>query len=901
MTTMIEEYFELYKKHQKEVPIGKVVVLMQVGKFYEAYENDSGNGCAKLVSEVLQTQLTKTKKKQDLADKNPYMTGFPKPSLVKYLTRLNDLGYTVYLYDQKEGDAKCRFFRGKYTPSIRMDFTEHVDSTENQSMTTIFSYMIEKYPVQNGKIRYYEYEQHFCWLETHTGKIFFSESKDSSFERMFEQFLLQNQPSTLLFYTYQFEEEEKNKMKQILEKHGKHSTLLEWKLHPYEYMENTMNVSFSQPPLLDMYPLMMNCLTNLLDYIKQHDRILISHLYVSEDSWVAMNDTPYLQFNRDLVKELFLFSVDESRQKENYGKCKTLYDILSKSMNVMGRRYLRRILQRPLTDAKEIRERYQQLENIDGKQKIFYASLVDMEWYYLRWRRGTLSTRHLSTLLSNYKLLSEKYQELQPFNDFIDNIWCLESMKQDAIFHKTRDSDFIHWNTEYQAKKQKLEDFEEKEIDINLVFDDEDIYNSYFSTTIRKFNKWTTKKQNEYRILGRTSTIIKLATTYTDRLFSDLFELKSKMTKFLQNLYSLQCESIWNNFDHTLRQVHDKVMKNSAFCVLKDFFEKNGYTHPEVQQDSTFSLDCKNVRHAIIESIFPDDLFVPFSVQLSHDAILGKVIYGVNSSGKSTFMKSIALALWMAHCGLWVPACSFSFVPLQSMFSKFSHADNLYRGQSLFISEMSELRYMMEHSNKKTFLLMDELTSGTEVHSSSSLIIALLEEFLHQNIYFLFTTHIHWIANYLKRYKDRLDICHFEMNHDRNVLLANDISEIFNRKLQNGAGPSLYGLEVAEQLGISSRVTDRAYQIRNHVRFDYTEENTMKLSKYNPKLSMEECFRCGERKHLHTHHIFPQKNFQDGKQEKNGYRKNALYNLIVLCEHCHHSVHHEDVVEMKTK
>jgi 5-methylcytosine-specific restriction endonuclease McrA len=64
---------------------------------------------------------------------------------------------------------------------------------------------------------------------------------------------------------------------------------------------------------------------------------------------------------------------------------------------------------------------------------------------------------------------------------------------------------------------------------------------------------------------------------------------------------------------------------------------------------------------------------------------------------------------------------------------------------------------------------------------------------------------------------------------------------------------------------------------------------------------MEECFRCGERKHLHTHHIFPQKNFQDGKQEKNGYRKNALYNLIVLCEHCHHSVHHEDVVEMKTK
>ena len=899
MTTMLEDYFELYKKHEHEVPKeeNKPLLLMQVGKFYEAYENHHGVGCAIQVANLLNMQLTKKKGKEDLADRNPYMCGFPKQSLLKHLTRLNDLGYTVFLYEQKEDDKKSRYLRGKYTPLIRMDFIDQIDSTEQQSMTTVFCYMIEKYPVQTGKIRYYEYEQHYCWLETHTGKIFFTENKDSSCERMFEQFLLQNQPSTLLSFTHELDDEEKFRLKQILQKHGKTPTILDWVEHSQEAMKNKINVSFSQPPQLEMYPIMMNCLTHLLDYVKDHDRIMISHLYASNDSWIDVHDTPYLQFNRDLVRELFIFSVDDSRQKDGQNKCKTLYDILGKSMNVMGRRYLRRILQRPLTSPEDIQKRYDQIEKTEAKHKSFYSSLVDIEWYYLRWRRGTLSTRHLSTLLSHYKKLGERYPSLQGFNEFVETIWCLDSMKTDGMFYKTNDTDFVSWTSEYNSKKEDLENIAEMDIDLTLTFDENDIYSSYFQTSNKKYNKWSKTKQAQFRNVGKTSSIIKMTTTSADKLFSEMFELKNKMNSFLENLYYLQCETLWNNFGDTLRKIHEEVMEDSAFSVLKDFFERNGYSSPKVHEGPTFFVDCENVRHAIIEYIFPDDLFVPFSIKLSDDTMLGKVIYGMNSSGKSTFMKSIALALWMAHCGLWVPANSFSFVPLQSMFSKFSHADNLYQGQSLYVSEMNELRYMLEHSNKKTLLLMDELTSGTEVHSSSSLIVSLLEEFIHQNIYFLFTTHIHWISDYLKQYNDKIEICHFQMNRNKKVLLANDISEIFNRKLEYGSGPSLYGIEVAEQLGISPRIIDRAYQIRHHVRFDYTAENAPKVSKYNQKLSLEECFRCGERKHLHTHHLFPQKNF-DGKQEKNGYRKNALYNLIVLCEQCHQQVHHDEIREM---
>ena len=116
---------------------------------------------------------------------------------------------------------------------------------------------------------------------------------------------------------------------------------------------------------------------------------------------------------------------------------------------------------------------------------------------------------------------------------------------------------------------------------------------------------------------------------------------------------------------------------------------------------------------------------------------IGSVIYGMNSSGKSTFMKSIVLGLYgFVQCGLWVSAESFRFTPMEKIFTKFSHSDNLFKQQSLYVAEISELKYIIERSNKKTFLCLDELTSGTEIHSSSSLILSLFEFFYEKKYHF---------------------------------------------------------------------------------------------------------------------------------------------------------------------
>lgn len=893
--SLLEEYFQLYEKHVKEYDEDKeIILLMQVGSFYEAYESHDGIGCAQIVSKLLNMHLTKKKGKQEAGKLNPYMAGFPKTVLPKHLTRLNDLGYTVFIYDQNEHDPTIRFLRGKYSPQLRMDFIDTLDVTARESMTTIFCYLLEKYPVQNGRVRYMEYQQHFCWLEVHTGKIFFVENVDDSFQRMFEQFLLQNQPTKLLFYTEGIEDDEKEQLHYILQKYGMKKKIREWSSHPLEYMHDLLKSSFDTPPELDMYPSMMNCVTYLLEYIKEHDPILISNLHTSRHSWMQMENRPFLQFNRDVVKELFIFSIDDSRKTDNE-RCKTLYDILAKSMNIMGRRYLKRILQRPLTSAKSIQMRYDKIKNSNIEEKSLFSSLIDMEWYYLRWRRETLSTRHLSTLLQTYKNLEKRYGLFRNMNEFIENIWDIEKMNHDDMFFKLDDPVFATWKLDFERKKEELYAIERGEEDLKFIFCSEDIHSSYFQITLKKWNKWSVHKQNEYRQISKTSSVVKIMKVTADRILYDMFHLKQQMDHFIKKLYKSQCELFWNRFHSTINELHQMIMEDSMYVSLKHFFQTHGYTCPKVCEDKKFFVKCENIRHGIIEHVFPDDIFVPFSLSLHHEGPIGKLIYGMNSSGKSTYMKSIALGTWMAQCGLWVPAEQFSFSPLYSMFSKFSHSDNLYRGQSLYVSEMSELRYMLEHSNEKSFLLLDELTSGTEVHSSSSLIVALLEEFLHRNIFFLFTTHIHWIAEYLEKYSEKIEISHFLFDVGKSLkddsLIASEKNDLFNRKLQNGSGPSLYGVEVADKLGISSRIIERAHKIRQHVKFEYIPQNQDKKSRYNSKLNMEECIRCESRINLHTHHIYPQKNFKDGKEELNGFRKNALYNLIVLCEDCHHDVH----------
>jgi DNA mismatch repair protein MutS len=135
---------------------------------------------------------------------------------------------------------------------------------------------------------------------------------------------------------------------------------------------------------------------------------------------------------------------------------------------------------------------------------------------------------------------------------------------------------------------------------------------------------------------------------------------------------------------------------------------------------------------------------------------------------------------------------------------------------------------------------------------------------------------------------DKLNIYHLDIKYD-NVLEK----LIINRKLQEGSGGSLYGIEILKMLNLDPTFISRALEIRNNI-LKIDNFLSVKSSHYNSDLYMDQCFLCGRKEQLHTHHIIPQK-LADEQGKIGVMDKDVLQNLVVLCEECHVRIHNSKI------
>ena len=136
-------------------------------------------------------------------------------------------------------------------------------------------------------------------------------------------------------------------------------------------------------------------------------------------------------------------------------------------------------------------------------------------------------------------------------------------------------------------------------------------------------------------------------------------------------------------------------------------------------------IDAKKLRHPIIEKIISTE-YIPHNLELGKKEI-GILLYGLNAAGKSSLMKSVGINVIMAQAGMYVSADSFEFKPYKSIFTRISNNDNLFKGQSTFAVEMSELRGILTRANNSSLVLGDELCSGTETTSAVAIVATGIE------------------------------------------------------------------------------------------------------------------------------------------------------------------------------
>jgi DNA mismatch repair protein MutS len=247
---------------------------------------------------------------------------------------------------------------------------------------------------------------------------------------------------------------------------------------------------------------------------------------------------------------------------------------------------------------------------------------------------------------------------------------------------------------------------------------------------------------------------------------------------------------------------------------------------------------------------------------------------------------------------------------------------------STFITEMYEIKNMKELSNVHTLVLADELCAGTEHNSATSIVASMIHLLKQNKASFLFSTHLHSLVDLpiIKKLveNNELSINHFSTNDFQKE--SESDSELFGkmldtrvsfcRTLKSGPGSTLYGLEIAKTFDLGNEFMKTAYKVRNEMLNQSNHIFNTKSSRYNSNVFIDSCEKCGKSStfntfsesstgvstgvsanSLHTHHIIEQHTADPyGMVELTPdlkIHKNHPQNLMVLCETCHHDIHHK--------
>ena len=382
-------------------------------------------------------------------------------------------------------------------------------------------------------------------------------------------------------------------------------------------------------------------------------------------------------------------------------------------------------------------------------------------------------------------------------------------------------------------------------------------------------------------------------------------EAKDKIVREIQLVFQSYIVK-FIQFETELQQIIKYVTEMDMLQCKCFIAHKYNYCKPTIQTEASKSFFAfTGIRHPLIEHLQTNELYVTNDLAVASTNEMGTnemgtnemgtneteaagiLLYGTNAVGKTSFIKSVGIAVIMAQAGLYVPCISFTYKPYQNIFTRILGNDNLFKGLSTFAVEMTELRTILTMANQNSLVLGDELCSGTESDSALSIFTAGLEILHEKNSTFLFATHFHEIMKYEEiKALPNLKAMHMAVHYNRETNAL-----VYDRKLREGPGESMYGLEVCKSLNLPDAFLQRAHDIR--MKYCPEKHNVLSLSPthFNTRKLVGNCEICEMNKASEVHHLQHQKNASEKNEYIQTFHKNHKANLLNICESCHHKIH----------
>jgi len=428
-------------------------------------------------------------------------------------------------------------------------------------------------------------------------------------------------------------------------------------------------------------------------------------------------------------------------------------------------------------------------------------------------------------------------------------------------------------------------------------------YNSSYNNLVKEFDFKICKKDFEFHKQSAANNFI--VDEQINNLCKNISHIKVSLKEIITNIFYKFVDQ-FGAFKGQIESIINFVTLIDIIYSKASIAKKYNYCKPQIVEADKSFISAKNLRHCLIEHLQTNEIYVTNDVTIGktcekgHDSVDGILLYGTNAVGKTSFIRSLGISLIMAQSGLFVPCSEFTYMPYNYIFTRILGNDNIFKGLSTFAVEMSELRTILRLADKNSLVLGDELCSGTENTSAVSIFVAGIQKLHQTKSSFIFATHLHEIINYEEITSlESVVLKHMSVVYDKERDLL-----IYDRKLKDGPGNSMYGLEVCKSLKLPDDFLAAAFNIRMKYHPEEGSMLSLKSSHFNSKKVMNLCEKCNKKIGKEVHHLQHQNEAnENGIINKDGkvFHKNNVANLITLCEDCHNEIHKKNVQHKKVK
>ena len=793
-TPLMQQYKKIKEEYKNEI------LMNRLGDSNEVFFEDANIALKEL-------GLTLTKRNKEKGQDVP-LAGVPYHSVASYIAKLVEKGYSVAICDQVEDPKSAtgivkREVTRVITPGTIID-VDFLDKNNNNYIACI-------------KINTTENIAAIAYADITTGEFSVFEIKGKNF---FEKALAEMnkiQASEILLDEKTYSEYIEI-FKEKISFSGVKFTEVSNVKKAENFITSYFNIMSVEVFSLKSKDLAISTSANLLHYVdelqKGNDLPFSKIEYKNIDNIMELNIST--QNNLNLVPK---------RNEETRG---TLLGVLDNCITSVGSRELKKIIKNPFLNIEKIKQRQFYVDyfynDVLLRESIreYLKDIYDIERIAGKIIYGTENGKDLLSLkdsirksLEIYRLLKE-HQEIKDILDIdikilldiynkIELIIDAEapfSVREGGIIKDRYNSELDELRKISKLGKDFILEIEQRERERTGIKGLKIKYNKVFGYFIE------VTKANEH--LVPEDYIRKQTLVNSERyIVPDLKEYEEKVITAKSKIEALEYE-LFKQLTSEIKEHIDSLYKLANRIANLDIVSnfahiatKNSYVKPEMDEEDI--LEIKGGRHPIVENLIPSGTYVKNDIILDDKNNL-IILTGPNMSGKSTYMKQVALNIIMAHIGSYV-AADYAKIPIvDKIFTRVGASDDLLTGQSTFMLEMTEVASILNSATKKSFVVLDEIGRGTSTYDGISIATA-ITEYIHNIIgaKTIFATHYHELTE-LEKELERAINFRVEVKEDgKNV--------VFLREIVKGGADKSYGIEVARLSGVPKEVLNRSRKI----------------------------------------------------------------------------------------